>query len=71
MWAGMTISLLSIDWLISTLFVPVSFVLTGPISKAVGVKETMVWAGILACAGTFLFLLVPGIRDTEKDGRMA
>jgi MFS family permease len=61
----------SLDWLISTALVPVSFILTGPISKAIGVDETLIGAGVIGSALTFAFLLIPGIRDTEKDGSMA
>lgn len=61
----------SLDWLISTALVPVSFILTGPISNAIGVKETLIGAGLLGSVLTFVFLLIPGIRDTEKDGSMA
>ncbi|MGH2755819.1 MAG: MFS transporter [Actinomycetota bacterium] len=61
----------SLDWLVSTGLVPVSFILTGPISNAIGVKETLVGAGLIGSALTFIFLLIPGIRDTEKDGSLA
>jgi DHA3 family tetracycline resistance protein-like MFS transporter len=61
----------SLDWLISTALVPVSFILTGPISNAIGVEETLIGAGLIGSALTFVFLLIPGIRDTEKDGSLA
>ena len=61
----------SLDWLVSTGLVPVSFILTGPISNAIGVKETLVGAGLIGSALTFIFLLIPGIRDTERDGSLA
>jgi DHA3 family tetracycline resistance protein-like MFS transporter len=61
----------SLDWLVSTALVPVSFILTGPISNAIGVDETLIGAGLIGSALTFLFLLIPGIRDTEKDGSLA
>jgi hypothetical protein len=61
----------SLDWLISTALVPVSFILTGPISNSIGVDETLIGAGLIGSFLTFVFLLIPGIRDTEKDGSLA
>lgn len=60
----------SLDWLVSTSFIPVSFLLTGPAAKAFGVDTTLVGAGILGALLTIVSLLLPGIRDTEKDGSM-
>jgi MFS family permease len=60
----------SLDWLISTALVPVSFILTGPISNAIGVDETLIGAGLIGSALTFAFLFLPGIHDTEKDGSL-
>src|SRR5919198_298351 len=37
----------SVDWLVSTGLVPVSFVITGPVAGAVGAGATMVGAGVL------------------------
>ena len=57
----------SVDWMMSTGLVPVSFALTGPIAEAFGAAETMVVAAI---AGGVIFgalLFVPGVRDPEKD----
>jgi DHA3 family tetracycline resistance protein-like MFS transporter len=57
----------SVDWMMSTGLVPVSFALTGPIAQAFGAAETMV---VAAVAGGVIFgalLFVPGVRDPEKD----
>jgi hypothetical protein len=48
----------------------VSFALTGPVSQAIGVDATFIVAGIAGGVATIAFLFIPGIRDTEKDGRM-
>ncbi|MGI8773719.1 MAG: MFS transporter [Actinomycetota bacterium] len=61
----------SLDWLVSTALVPVSFILTGPVADAIGVDRTLVFAGLIGSALTFAFLLLPGIHDTEKDGSMS
>src|SRR5918994_6656737 len=60
----------SVDWFLSISLVPVSFALTGPVSEWIGVDATFIVAGVGGALGTVAFLFVPGIRDTEKDGRM-
>jgi predicted outer membrane lipoprotein len=60
----------SLDWLVSTSFIPVSFLLTGPAAKAFGVGHTLVGAGLAGAFLTIVCLLLPGIRDTERDGSM-
>lgn len=59
----------SFDWLVSIGLVPVSFALTGPIAEAVGVRETLVGAGILSAVITLAFLFLPGMRDPEREHR--
>jgi MFS family permease len=58
----------SLDWMMSTALIPISFAVTGPISQWIGVRQTFLWAGILSATTTFLFLLWPRIRETERDG---
>ncbi|MGH3023884.1 MAG: MFS transporter [Gaiellaceae bacterium] len=69
--AGLLGRVTSLDWLVSTSLVPVSFALTGPIAAGVGVQATFVAGGIIAATATVLFLFVPGVRDTERDGGLA
>jgi hypothetical protein len=59
----------SLDWFVSTSFVPISFALTGPVSGVLGVQTTLVLAGVVACGVTLLFLNVPGVRDPEQGRR--
>jgi Transmembrane secretion effector len=61
----------SLDWLVSTSLVPISFALTGPVAAAVGAEATLMGAGVIACAATLLCLLIPGMRDTERAERLA
>jgi Transmembrane secretion effector len=61
----------SLDWFVSTSLVPISFALTGPVSHALGAQATLVAAGIAAALATIVFLFVPGVRDTERDGSLA
>lgn len=58
----------SLDWLVSISLTPVSFALVGPVSEAIGLDATFIWSGILGGIGVMAFLLVPGVRDTERDG---
>jgi hypothetical protein len=60
----------SLDWLVSTSLVPISFALTGPVAAAIGAEATLAGAGVIACAATLLCLLIPGMRDTERDDRL-
>ena len=58
----------SLDWMISTLLLPISFALTGPVSDAIGVDATFIWSGLLGGLVVFGFLFVPGVRASERDG---
>jgi MFS family permease len=60
----------SLDWLLSTAFVPLSFLLTGPASKAFGAEETLLGAGVMGALITIACLYLPGMRDTEKNGTL-
>jgi MFS family permease len=61
----------SLDWLVSTSLVPLSFAVIGPIATALGARQTLAGAGLLGGASVLLFLLIPGLRATETDGRIA
>ena len=56
----------SLDWLISIGLLPVSFAITGPVSAALGVRTTLIGAGVLGAAMTFAALLVPGVRQMDE-----
>jgi uncharacterized membrane protein len=57
----------SLDWLVSIGLIPVSFAITGPIAAAIGVRTTLIVAGLVAAGGMLAFLAVPGLRDPERD----
>ena len=57
----------SLDWLISTGLLPLSFALTGPASAALGTRTTLIAAGVLGATVTLAALLLPGMRDIEGD----
>jgi len=58
----------SLDWMVSTALLPISFALTGPVSNWIGVESTFIWAGVLGGLSIFAFLLAPGVRNSERDG---
>jgi hypothetical protein len=60
----------SLDWMISTAGVPLSFALVGPAGSAFGVDETLIAAGVLGAALTLAFMFVPGARAPERDGSL-
>ncbi|WP_053227834.1 MFS transporter [Solirubrobacter soli] len=55
----------SLDWLISIGLLPLSFALTGPVSGAIGVRETLIGAGVLGAVVTLAALYAPGMRAIE------
>ncbi len=61
----------SVDWLVSTGLVPVSFALTGPAAEAFGAANTMVGAALLGAVFMGMLLFVPGVRDPERHPEAA
>ena len=57
----------SIDLLLSLCLMPAGQLLAGPISDAIGVDTTLVFAGTLMCLPNFLVLvLVPEVRSVQR-----
>ena len=61
----------SLDWMISTMGVPLSFAITGPTAEAIGHDATLIWAGALGGSITLAFMFVRGARGPERDGSLA
>lgn len=61
----------SFDWMVSSALLPLSFVVTGILAESIGVGPTLVGSGLLGCASVLVFLLVPGVRDAERDVRLS
>ncbi|HEX2625416.1 MAG TPA: MFS transporter [Candidatus Limnocylindrales bacterium] len=57
----------SLDWLVSTGLVPVSFALTGPIAALIGPEVTIVGAAVIGAVLMSLLLFYPGVRDPERE----
>jgi MFS family permease len=58
----------SLDWMISTAGVPLSFAIVGPAAGAFGVDATLIVAGVAGALITIAFLFYPGARGPERDG---
>jgi MFS family permease len=56
----------SLDWLISIGLLPVSFALTAPLSATLGVRATLIGAGLAGAAATLGGLMLPGMRDVDR-----
>jgi MFS family permease len=61
----------SLDWLISVGLLPLSFALTGPVSGAIGVRATLIAAGLLGAIVTLAALYVPGMRVLDDRAEAA
>jgi MFS family permease len=55
----------SLDWLISTGLMPLSFAATGPVSEAIGLDATFIASGFLGAIATFGVIFVRGVREPE------
>ena len=60
----------ALDWMISTMGVPLSFAITGPTAEAIGHDATLIWAGVVGGSVTVAFMFVRGARDPERDGSL-
>jgi MFS family permease len=58
----------SLDWLISIGLLPISFALTAPVAGVLGVRATLVGAGLVGAAITLSALFLPGMRAIEGEG---
>ncbi len=56
----------SLDWMVSTALIPVSFALAGPLGEAFGAQAVLAGAGAAGLVFGLAFLLVPGVRDPER-----
>ncbi|WP_249998076.1 MFS transporter [Actinoplanes sp. M2I2] len=64
---GMLGRVSSLDWFVSTALLPLSYALAAPIAAWIGVRETLIGAGLLGAVVTFGFLFLPGMRRIEEN----
>ncbi|GAA0585781.1 tetracycline efflux MFS transporter Tet(V) [Paractinoplanes ferrugineus] len=57
----------SVDWFVSTALLPLSYALAAPVAQWIGVRDTLLGAGLLGAAVTFGFLFLPGMRNPERQ----
>jgi hypothetical protein len=55
----------SVDWFVSTALLPLSYACVAPIASLIGVRNTLVGAGVLGAVVTIGFLFLPGMRAPE------
>jgi len=55
-----------VDWFVSTALLPLSYALASPVAAWIGVRETLLGAGLLGAMVTFGFLFLPGMRGLER-----
>jgi MFS family permease len=63
--AGLLGRVSSLDWLISIGLLPLSYALCGPVSGALGVRTTLIGAGVLGAMVTFAPLLIRSVRRMD------
>jgi hypothetical protein len=57
----------SLDWLVSTSLIPLSFAFTGPLGEALGAQLTLVGAALVGSAAMLLCLLLPGMTQLGSE----
>jgi DHA3 family tetracycline resistance protein-like MFS transporter len=57
----------SLDWMLSTGLVPLSYALVGPVSAVLGPRTTMVAGALIGAVVMFALIVVPGVRDPERQ----
>jgi predicted MFS family arabinose efflux permease len=61
----------SLDWMITILGTPVSFLVVGPLAAVFGADAVLVVAGVLGAAATLFVMTRRGALDPERDGSLA
>ena len=56
----------SLDWFVSIGLTPISFALTGPLSKAIGIDATLILAAILPAVACVVLFIVARLREDEQ-----
>jgi MFS family permease len=56
----------SLDWMVSLVFMPIGFVITGPVTDAIGVEETLGLAAAVSIGATLVALAQPDLRELRR-----
>jgi MFS family permease len=60
----------SLDWMITILGAPISFLVVGPAAAAFGADTVLIVAGVLGAASALIFMRMPGALEPEHDGTL-
>ena len=61
----------SLDWMVSLVFMPIGYVVTGPLAEAIGVEATLLLAAAVSLGATLIALLEPGLRALKRSPSLA
>ena len=61
----------SLDWMITILGAPVSFLIVGPLAAAFGADAVLIVAGVVGGGASLFFMTRRGALDPERDGSLA
>jgi Na+/melibiose symporter-like transporter len=61
----------SLDWMITIMGAPVSFLVVGPLAEVFGADAVLIAAGVLGAGSTLFFMTRRGALDPERDGSLA
>ena len=61
----------SLDWMITILGVPMSFLIVGPLAEVFGADAVLIGAGILGAGAALFFMTRRGALDPDDDGSLA
>jgi MFS family permease len=56
----------SLDWMISLVFMPLGYVVAGPLAEAIGLDVTLAIAAAVGAVANFGLLLVPSVRNLRR-----
>jgi MFS family permease len=57
----------SLDWMVSLVFMPIGYVVTGPVADAIGVDETLWLAAAISVGATLVALAQPDLRGLRRS----
>jgi predicted MFS family arabinose efflux permease len=57
----------SLDWMVSLVFMPLGFTITGPLADVIGVEETLWLAAAVSVGSILLALAEPGVRSLTRS----
>jgi hypothetical protein len=61
----------SLDWMITIMGAPISFLIVGPLAAAYGADAVLIVAGVIGAAASLFFMTRRGALDPERDGSLA